>query len=230
MDRFLSRVLAPWSRNIPGSLATRSARLAASRRACAGLRQTTYRWETTLPSGFSSLHHHLLHLQLRLFLLHLPVPLLLAGRPRDDLERFVVLQHPVLDFAVRRNPVPRMYSQPIASSFPSTLRLIIPASATTHTRSIPKRSSSRRATRARVVTSFVLPGHTSEHTGRPSRSRTIPRTNCLQSGRWSLLKPRSPRCSPPSPVKTPRWCRRRRAPVGRTGFAAGRRAALRADP
>ena len=57
------------------------------------------------------------------------------------------------------------------------------------------------ATRSSVVTSAVLPGHTSLHTGTPSPSITIPSTICLQSLRWSLLLPYRPSVSPPPPVK-----------------------------
>ena len=41
--------------------------------------------------------------------------------------------------------------------------------------------------RHQVVTSAVLPGHISEHTGRPSPSITTARIICRRSGRWSLL-------------------------------------------
>ena len=51
------------------------------------------------------------------------------------------------------------------------------------------------------MTSVVLPGHISLHTGIPSPSITIPSTICLQSLRWSLLLPYWPSVSPPLPVK-----------------------------
>ena len=47
--------------------------------------------------------------------------------------------------------------------------LIMPWSATTHKCVISKRRRNRSITRIRVVASAVLPGHISEHTGRPSR-------------------------------------------------------------
>ena len=52
-----------------------------------------------------------------------------------------------------------------------------------------------------MVTSVVLPGHISLHTGMPSPSITIPSTICLQSLRRSLLLPYWPSVSPPLPVK-----------------------------
>src|SRR5437870_8048711 len=64
--------------------------------------------------------------------------------------------------------------------------LIMPRSATTHTRAIAKRRRSRSITGTSVVTSAVLPGHISEHTGRPSPSITTARIICRRSGRWSL--------------------------------------------
>jgi hypothetical protein len=45
--------------------------------------------------------------------------------------------------------------------------LIMPRSATTQTRPIAKRWRRRSITGSSVVTSAVLPGHISEHTGRP---------------------------------------------------------------
>jgi hypothetical protein len=45
--------------------------------------------------------------------------------------------------------------------------LIMPRSATTHTRTMPKRPRSRSTTGIRAVTSVVLPGHISQHSGRP---------------------------------------------------------------
>ena len=45
--------------------------------------------------------------------------------------------------------------------------LIIPRSATTQTRPIAKRCRRRSITGISVVTSVVMPGHISEHTGRP---------------------------------------------------------------
>ena len=60
---------------------------------------------------------------------------------------------------------------------------------------------SRSTTGRSVVTSVVLPGHSSEHRGRPSLSSTAPTTICGRSGRWSLLWPWRPRLSPPAPSK-----------------------------
>ena len=48
--------------------------------------------------------------------------------------------------------------------------LIMPRSATTQTRPMAKRRRRRSITGTRLVTSAVLPGHISEHTGRPSPS------------------------------------------------------------
>jgi hypothetical protein len=44
---------------------------------------------------------------------------------------------------------------------------IMPRSATTQTRPMPKRPRRRSTTGTSVVTSAVLPGHISEQTGRP---------------------------------------------------------------
>jgi len=61
--------------------------------------------------------------------------------------------------------------------------LIMPRSATTHTRAMSKRRRSRSTTGISVVTSAVLPGHISEHTGRPSPSIKTARIICRKSGR-----------------------------------------------
>ena len=53
--------------------------------------------------------------------------------------------------------------------------LIMPRSATTHTRAMPKRLRSRSITGINVVTSALSPGHISEQTGRPFWSMTTPR-------------------------------------------------------
>ena len=94
-----------------------------------------------------------------------------------------------------------MYSHPRASTAATILLESLPASATRHTRRPPKRRCNRSATRSRVVTSVVLPGHISLHTEPPSPSMTIPSTLCLQSLRRSLLLAYWPSVSPPSPVK-----------------------------
>jgi hypothetical protein len=65
--------------------------------------------------------------------------------------------------------------------------LIMPRSAMTHTRAIAKRRCNRSITGINVDTSAVLPGHISEHTGRPSPSSSTARIICRKSGRWSLL-------------------------------------------
>ena len=62
-----------------------------------------------------------------------------------------------------------------------------PRSATTHTRAMSKRRRNRSITGISVLTSAVLPGHISEHTGRPSPSISTARMICRRSGRWSLL-------------------------------------------
>ena len=82
-----------------------------------------------------------------------------------------------------------MDSHPRASTAATIFFDIIPASATRQTRRTPKRRCSRSVTRSSVVTSVVLPGHISLHTGMPSPSMTIPSTICLQSLRRSLLLP-----------------------------------------
>jgi hypothetical protein len=46
-----------------------------------------------------------------------------------------------------------------------------------------KRRRSRSITGIRLVTSAVLPGHISEHTGRPSPSISTARIICRRSGR-----------------------------------------------
>ena len=51
--------------------------------------------------------------------------------------------------------------------------LIMPRSATTPMRAITKRVLSRSITGNRVVTSVVLPGHSSEQIGRPPPSMTM---------------------------------------------------------
>ena len=61
--------------------------------------------------------------------------------------------------------------------------LIMPRSATTQTRAMSKRRRSRSITGISVVTSAVLPGHISEHTGRPSPSIRTARIICRRSGR-----------------------------------------------
>jgi len=65
--------------------------------------------------------------------------------------------------------------------------LIMPRSATRQMRPIAKRLRNRSITGSRAVTSAVLPGHISEHTGRPSPSISTARIICRRSGRWSLL-------------------------------------------
>src|SRR6516164_6409610 len=73
-----------------------------------------------------------------------------------------------------------------ASSSVSVAALIMPRSATTPMRAIRKRVLSRSMTGKRVVTSVVLPGHSSEQIGRPRPSMTTASTTCFKSGRWSL--------------------------------------------
>ncbi len=63
---------------------------------------------------------------------------------------------------------------------------IMPRSATTQTRPIAKRRRRRSITGTSTVTSAVLPGHISEHTGRPAASITTPTIICIRSGRWSF--------------------------------------------
>ena len=64
---------------------------------------------------------------------------------------------------------------------------IMPRSATTQTRPMPKRSRSRSTTGSSTVTSAVLPGHISEQIGRPSPSmHDAARIICFRSGRWSF--------------------------------------------
>src|SRR5215468_7338975 len=64
---------------------------------------------------------------------------------------------------------------------------IIPRSATTQTRTMAKRRRKRSITGISVVTSAVLPGHISEHTGWPSPSINTARIICRKFGRCSLL-------------------------------------------
>ena len=96
---------------------------------------------------------------------------------------------------------PRMYSRPRASRAARVVVLIMPRSATTHTRLMPKRWRRRSTTGIRAVTSVVLPGHISQHNGRPCWSITTATIICIRSGRWSLEWPRWPRVSPPAPSK-----------------------------
>src|SRR6516225_8005687 len=84
-----------------------------------------------------------------------------------------------------------------ASSSASVAALIMPRSATTPMRAIRKRVLSRSMTGKRVVTSVVLPGHSSEQIGRPRPSMTTASTTCFKSGRWSFEWPYWPRLWPP---------------------------------
>src|SRR5271165_2872583 len=68
----------------------------------------------------------------------------------------------------------------------------MPRSATTQTPLMRKRRCRRSIAGIRLVTSAVLPGHISVHTGRPSPSSSTARIIWLRSGRWSLEKPRRP--------------------------------------
>jgi hypothetical protein len=61
--------------------------------------------------------------------------------------------------------------------------LIMPRSATTQTRPMAKRRRRRSIVGMSVVTSAVLPGHISEHTGRPFWSMMMPTTIWLRCGR-----------------------------------------------
>ena len=70
--------------------------------------------------------------------------------------------------ALLRSRTPRMYSSWRCSRAAMVGALIMPRSATTHMRPTPKRARSRSTTGSRVVTSAVLPGHSSQHSGRPS--------------------------------------------------------------
>src|SRR6516164_4687449 len=88
-----------------------------------------------------------------------------------------------------------------ASSSASVAALIMPRSATTPMRAIRKRTLSRSMTGKRVVTSVVLPGHSSEQIGRPRPSMTTASTTCFKSGRWSFEWPYWPRLWPPAPSK-----------------------------
>jgi hypothetical protein len=63
---------------------------------------------------------------------------------------------------------------------------IMPRSATTQTRPMPKRPRRRSTTGSSTLTSAVLPGHISVQTGRPSASITRQRIICIRSGLWSL--------------------------------------------
>jgi hypothetical protein len=67
-----------------------------------------------------------------------------------------------------RSRSPRMYSSPRASRWAMVSALIMPRSATTQTLPMAKRWRRRSITGMSVVTSAVLAGHISEHTGRPS--------------------------------------------------------------
>ena len=82
-----------------------------------------------------------------------------------------------------RSRVPRMYSRPRSSSAAAE---IMPRSATTHTRPMPKRRRSRSTTGTSTVLSDVLPASISVHTGRPAPSMTTARIICFRSGRWSF--------------------------------------------
>jgi hypothetical protein len=77
-----------------------------------------------------------------------------------------------------RSRTPRIYSSRRASSSAIVSALIMPRSATTHTRVMSKRRRNRSITGITVVTSAVLPGHISEHTGRPSPSSSTARIIC----------------------------------------------------
>ena len=88
---------------------------------------------------------------------------------------------------------------PRASSSAIVSVLIMPRSATTHIRPMPKRSRSRVMTGNRAFTSVALPGQVSEQIGLPSASITTPTITCLSSARWSFDLPCCPRPSPPAP-------------------------------
>src|SRR6516164_7824290 len=75
------------------------------------------------------------------------------------------------------------------SSSASVAALIMLRSATTPMRAIKKRVLSRSITGNSVVTSVVLPGHSSEQIGRPRPSMTAASTTCFRSGRWSFEWP-----------------------------------------
>src|SRR5215208_6807161 len=85
-----------------------------------------------------------------------------------------------------RSRAPRTYSSPRSSRAAMVGAEIMPRSATTQTRPMPKRLRRRSMTGTSTLTSAVLPGHSSEQTGRPAASITTPTIICIRSGRWSL--------------------------------------------
>ena len=117
-------------------------------------------------------------------------------------ERALVRQHHLADQLVAALAgAEDVSSSPRSSRAARVAAAIMPRSATTQTRPMPKRWRSRSITGSSTLTSAVLPGHISEQIGRPSASMTTPTIICCRSGRWSLEWPRAPRVSPPSPVK-----------------------------
>jgi hypothetical protein len=85
-----------------------------------------------------------------------------------------------------RSRAPSTYSRPRSSRAAMVGAEIMPRSATTQTRPMPKRLRRRSMTGTSTLTSAVLPGHVSEQTGRPAASTTTPTIICIRSGRWSL--------------------------------------------
>ncbi len=110
----------------------------------------------------------------------------LAGDDQRD-ERSGILSTTVRASRLERSRTPRRYSSLRSSSASMVSALIMPRSATPHTRCTPKRVCRRSITGISVVTSAVLPGHISQHTGRPVWSMITPTTLGGRSGRWSLL-------------------------------------------
>ena len=77
----------------------------------------------------------------------------------------------------------------------------MPLFATRHTDCTPNRSRSRSTTGSSAVTSTVLPGQISVHSGRPSLSSTSPTISWRHCDRKSFDWLRRPSIAPPAPCK-----------------------------
>src|SRR5215204_5796366 len=87
-----------------------------------------------------------------------------------------------------RSRTPSTYSNPRSSKAAMVASEIMPRSATTQARVIPKRWRRRSMTGTSTLTSAVLPGIISVQIGRPSPSTTTARIICFRSGRWSMAR------------------------------------------
>ncbi len=108
----------------------------------------------------------------------------LAHRERHEWRRIVEYQSRTS--LSLRSRTPRIYRSFRAYRSGTVSALIMPRSASTHTRAMSKRRRSRSITGMMVLTSAVLPGHISEQRA-PVAVDQAARIICRRSGRWSLL-------------------------------------------